>query len=53
MNIMLYEQLRDLYTNYVMIKPIHKPKDYICKAGGLNVTITTGEGNHRKTATGN
>lgn len=47
MNIMLYEQLMDLYANYVMIKPMHKPKDYICKAGGLNVTITADKGHHQ------
>lgn len=52
-NIMLYEQYKELYANYLILKPVSKNRDYTYKAGDLVVTISTGEGNHRKTTTGN
>lgn len=39
-NIMLYEQLRELYNNYMIMKPAHN-ENYTYKAGDLVVTIST------------
>ena len=44
---MLYGQLKHLYTSYMIMKPIHKGKDYTYKAGGLNVTATENKRDYR------
>lgn len=49
MNIMLYEQLRELYTNYMIMKSTHNDNDYTYKAGDYFVTITTDQRNNRQT----
>ena len=51
-DIILYEQWKELYTNYLLIRPIQKKIDYTYKGGGLIVTITTDKGNYRAVTEG-
>lgn len=53
LNLMQFEQCRELYSNYLKIKPNHKIMDYTCKVGDKYVTIRTDQRNNRKIATGN
>lgn len=53
LNIMQLEQCKELYSNYLKIKPNHKTVDFTCKVGDKNVTIRTGQGDYRKITTGN
>lgn len=48
-NIMLYEQLRELYTNYMVMETANSPKEYKYRAGDYFVTITAVKRNHRQT----
>lgn len=48
MYIMLYEQLQELYTNYIIMKPASKHRDYTYRAGDYFVTIATNQRNHRQ-----
>lgn len=52
LNIMQLEQCRDLYANYLQIKPNHKTIDFIFKVGDKYVAIRTNQRNNRKIATG-
>lgn len=52
-NIAFYEQIRELYTNYMIMNPTVKTKDYTYKAGDLNVAITADQRNHRQVGTRN
>lgn len=52
MNIMLNEQLQNLYANYMVIRPVPKSKDYTYKAGDLIVTVAADQRNHGKTTAG-
>lgn len=47
-NIMLYEQIKELNTNYLIVKPVSKCSDYTYKAGDLIVTITANKGYNRQ-----
>lgn len=49
MNIMQYEQLIQIYANYISTKAEHQYSDYIYRAGGLIVTIAADKRNHRQT----
>lgn len=51
-NIMKFEQWREIYTNYLMMKSEQKPKDYTYKGGDLNVTISTDKRNYRQITAG-
>lgn len=46
-NIFLYEQWKELYTNYLVVRPVHRQRDYTYKGGGINVTISTDKRNYR------
>ena len=45
--ILLYEQWKELYKDFLMTKAIHKQKDFIYKGGGLSVAITTNKRDNR------
>lgn len=45
--ILLYEQWKELYKDFLMTRPIQKQRDFTYKGGGLCVTITTNKGNYR------
>lgn len=47
LNIMQLEQIKELYANYLNIKPTHKTVDFICKVGDANVTIRTNKRDNR------
>lgn len=51
LNLMQFEQCRELYSNYLQIKPNNKIIDYTYKVGDKNVTIRTGQRDYRKIAT--
>lgn len=53
MNIMLCKQLRELYTNYMIMKPESRHRDYTYRAGDYFVTIAANQRNYRKIRTGN
>lgn len=48
LNIMQIEQCKELYANYLILKPNHKTTDFIFKAGDKYVTIRTNQRNYRK-----
>lgn len=39
--IFFYEQWKELYANYLLIRPVQKQRDFTYEGGGLNVTIST------------
>ena len=47
LNIMQLEQCKELYRNYLVLKPENKNIDFTYKAGGKNVTIRTNQRNNR------
>lgn len=47
LNIMQLEQCKELYANYLNLKPNHKTVDYIYKVGDSNVTIRTNKRDNR------
>lgn len=51
-NIFLYEQWKELYANYLVIRPVHSQRDYAYKGGDLNVTITANKRYNGQAATG-
>lgn len=53
LNIMQLEQCKELYANYLNLKPTHKTVDFTYKVGDSNVTIRTDQRNYRTIATGN
>lgn len=53
LNIMQLEQCRELYSNYLKIKPNQKAVDFTFKVGEKNVTIRTNKRDNRKITTGN
>ena len=52
LNIMQIEQYRDLYTNYLKIKPKNNIFEFTYKAGDKDVASRTDQRNYRKIATG-
>ena len=52
LNIMQLEQCRELYSNYLQIKPNHKTIDFTFKVGDKYVAIRTDQRDYRKVATG-
>lgn len=42
MNPMVYEKLEELYKSFLIIKEPTGDKNYICRAGDTDVTVTTG-----------
>lgn len=53
MDIMLYEQVKNLYLNYLAIKPVHVFKRMTYEGGGEDGTAGKDKGNHRKVGEGN
>lgn len=51
-NIMLFEQWKELYANYLMIRPVLRQRDYIYKGGDLNVTVTANKRDNRQITAG-
>lgn len=51
-NIILYEQWKELYTNYLVMKSGQRQRDYTYRGGGINVTITANQRNYRQITTG-
>ncbi len=51
LNLMQFEQCKELYSNYLKIKADHKTVDFTYKAGDGNVTIRTNQRDNRKIAT--
>lgn len=47
LNIMQYEQLKELYANYLNLKPTYKTVDFMYKVGDSNVTIRTNQRDNR------
>lgn len=47
LNIMQLEQCKELYANYLNIKPTHTTLDFICKVGDSYVTIRTNQRDNR------
>lgn len=45
--IFLFEQWKEIYKNYLAIRPVQKQRDFTYKGGGLNVTISTNKGYNR------
>ena len=45
--ILLYEQWKELYKDFLITKPIQKQRDFTYKGGGLSVTITTNKRDNR------
>lgn len=52
LNIMQIEKCRDLYANYLQIKPNNKTIDFTFKVGDKYVAIRTDQRDYRKVATG-
>lgn len=52
MNVMLYEQVKNLYFNYVAIKPLHTCKGLTCGGGEEDGTTRENKGNHREVGKG-
>lgn len=48
LNLMQFEQYRDLYANYLNLKPNHKTVDFTYKVGDENVTIRTDKRDYRE-----
>lgn len=53
MNVMLCEQVKNLYSNYLAIKPLHTCKGLTYGGGGQNGTAGKDKGNHREIGKGN
>lgn len=49
MNVMLYEQVKNLYFNYMQIQPIHNFIDFVSVRGEINVTTRKDSRNNRET----
>lgn len=49
-NIMQYEQYKELYTIFLILKSVQKQRDYTYKGGGMSVTITTNKRDYGKFA---
>lgn len=49
---MQLEQCRELYSNYLKIKPNNETIDFTFKVGGKYVAIRTDQRDYRKVATG-
>lgn len=47
LNLMQLEQCKELYTNYLNLKPTHKTVDFTYKVGDANVTIRTNKRDNR------
>ncbi len=52
-NIILYEQWKEIYNSYLMIRLDQRQRDYTYKGGDINVTITAYKGNYRQITKGN
>ena len=48
MDIMLFEQVKNLYLNYLEIKPMHTYKEFTYVGGELNVTTRKNSRNNRE-----
>lgn len=53
MDIMLYEQIKNLYQNYLQIKPVNDFYEFTYIGGVVNVTTRKDSGNHREVREGN
>ncbi len=53
MNVMLYEQVKSLYSNYLAIKPLHTCKGLTYGGGVGNATTRENKGNYREVGEGN
>ena len=53
MNVMLYEQVKSLYSNYLAIKPLHTCKGLTYGGGGEDGTTRENKGNHSEVGEGN
>ena len=53
MDIMLYEQVKNLYSNYLAIKPLHTCKGLTYGVGGEDGTTRENKGNHSEVGEGN
>lgn len=51
-DIMRLEQFKELYANYLMLKPESKHIDYKYKAGDKVVTVTEDQGHNGQVRTG-
>ena len=45
--ILLYEQWKELYKDFLITRPMQKQRDFIYKGGGLSVAITTNKRDNR------
>lgn len=50
--ILIYEQWKELYKDFLMTRPIQKQRDFIYKGGGLSVTISTDKRYYRQITEG-
>lgn len=41
-DLMVYDKLEGLYRSFFIVKKLHGYRDYVCKAGGTDVTVTAG-----------
>lgn len=48
-NIMKFEQWREMYTNYLMIRPLQGQRVFTYKDGDLYVSVTTNKRYNRQT----
>ncbi|MBD5445589.1 MAG: hypothetical protein HDR09_00190 [Lachnospiraceae bacterium] len=53
LNIMQLEQSKDLYANYLALKPNNKTIDFTFKVGDKYVAIRTNKRNNRQITAGN
>lgn len=47
-NFILYEQWKELYATYLVMKSVPRQREYTYKGGGINVTITANQRNYRQ-----
>lgn len=52
-NIIFFEQYKELYANYLIIKPVQNHRDFTCKEGGLIVTVTADKRDYGQVRKGN
>lgn len=52
-NIFLFEWWKETYTNFLIIRPVQKQKDFTFKGGDLCVTISTDQRYNGQTAARN
>ena len=45
-DLMAYDRLEGLYRSFLIIRKQYGYRDYICKAGGIDVTVTADKGDH-------